>query len=179
VDAIGIPLEKRRGVSEPDFRPVTAEITVPASIAQGRGVDDHGAPCCTTPEADDPDEPPFFVGAKVRNRQEHAAVTAAEVPVPVNAPRAAAIAMPLDERPAVREPARVPITLLLALAILLTIGLFRHWRCRRELRENQSAPPTRPLPDELAWLASAPAPQPEPEVQRAKERVAKRELELA
>lgn len=178
VDAIGVPLypieEERRGVSEPDIRPVTAEITAPDPTEQVQGVDDHGEPCCTAPEPEDPFE---FVGAKVKNRQERALEATAEAQVPVRAPRTVAIARPLDERPAVSEPARVPVTLLLVLVILLTIGLFRPWRRRRELREDEAAPTMGPLPDELA--APATAPQPEPEVALARAKAEARELEPA
>lgn len=142
VNAIGIPLDAERGVSEPAHVPVVAAKPPPFDDLSG---------CCTVPEADNPDD---------------------RAPITVDAPWAWLRAM--------RAKAEIVV---LALLLVLANGLLRRWPRRRVLLEDQPAPPTRPLPDELPQgkrqADIAPLPQPEPEVARAKAREAERELEPA
>lgn len=160
VDAIGVPLEERPGVSEPEFVPARLRIVEPPPVPVDAVVPAAplgaiiGPPCCQLlsephpPDAREPEQAPLVpIGAEVRKRDERALETAAEAPLPVETPLVDAVGIPLEERPGVSEPEFVPARasdrparqrairandqlILAVLAILLAIG-FGLSRCRR------------------------------------------------
>lgn len=71
--------------------------------------------CCVTEGETHPGDPPhpenpspFFAGAKVRNPEERALEATAEAPIPVEAPLADAIGIPVEEPTEAVEPVREP-----------------------------------------------------------------------
>jgi hypothetical protein len=115
VNAIGIPLDAQRGVSEPE----RVRIVEPPPLR----VDPNGPPtpagliplppCCRiVGEGHPPDPheegPPLLVGAKVRSPGERALETAVELPIPAKSPLVSAIGIPLDAQRGVSEPVYRP-----------------------------------------------------------------------
>lgn len=206
-DAIDIPLNELPELPEPAHEPIVAEgdgaPVVGGLIALSGCCQPEKSKTHPPDRHPDEDVTPPPVAAKVKNREkERLLEMAAEAPVPGEAPVVNAIGVPLypveeerrgvsepayrsataeptGEPPTASEPSRVTATLLLALAIVLTIGLLHRWRRRRGLREEETAPPARPLPDDLAWSGTAAAPRPEPEVVLARAKAKARELEPA
>ena len=169
VDAIGIPLEERPGVSEPAFVPAPVWIVDQPSVPVDAVVPGvplgpiPGPPCCQDltemhpPDAREPEEPPpVLVGAKVKSRDERALEAAAEAPIPAEVPLVEVIGIPLEERPGVSKPEIVPAStgdrpawlsvmkanaeLIIALFVMLLAIGFLLSRRRRPRRELEAAP---------------------------------------
>ncbi|HEX8192043.1 MAG TPA: hypothetical protein VF552_04020 [Allosphingosinicella sp.] len=117
VNAIGIPLNAERGVSEPER--VAVEHARPLQFdADGRPLPDVMLPCChlvqgETHSPDPRDErAPVLLTAEVRKRDEPALEAAVELPVLTEAPLVNAIGVPLEVRPGVSDPASRPAPVL-------------------------------------------------------------------
>jgi hypothetical protein len=116
VNAIGIPLDAPRGVSEPEHV-VPVELStspVDPNAVLELDSDDHGPPCCQIagePHEPDPDEirTPDLIGADVTPPDERALEAATELPVPAKVPLVNAIGIPFDAPRGISDPEFRPV----------------------------------------------------------------------
>ena len=199
VNAIGVPLEERPGVSEPAYLSKRARIVEPPPLRVDADIE--GLSCCQTegethpPDRHPEEATPILVPAKIRDRDGRALEAAAEVPIPAEVPLVDAIGIPLEERPGVSEPEFVPASangrpawlpgmqinaqLIIALFVILLAITFVLSRQRRPRPEQEAVPDRPPLPEELSRLVAAPVPPFEPFRASAVKAAPARELEPA
>jgi hypothetical protein len=115
-NAIGVPLDAERGVSEPE-RVRLEGASLPADKIAPGSVDFPG--CCQPLSAEAPhgdprhpeEVPPVLLAAKVKNRDKDRPLEMATVlPIPAEAPLVQAIGIPLDAKRGVSDPVHRPVT---------------------------------------------------------------------
>jgi hypothetical protein len=113
VNAIGVPLDAERGVSEPERVRIVEPPLVGADPSRPRVPDVESpftVPCCgATPEHPHLDPPHLLTGVKAISRDESALEASAQAATPVETPPVNAIGIPLEERPGVSDPVYVPV----------------------------------------------------------------------